>query len=137
MSMLSRFLILSGLLIGLSAPHDAKAEDADLELVLLADSSGSIDDAETAFQRQGHAAAITHPDVMSAIRQGPLRRIAVAYVEWGDSQHQYVVVPWTVIDGPGAFVVKARDRVSFKMAVRRKLMLEIASGDPPGHTSFG
>jgi hypothetical protein len=78
----------------------AAAQDVDLELVFLADSSGSIDAAESAFQRGGHAEAITHPEVLSAISQGQLRRIAVTYVEWGDSRHQDVVVPWTIIDGP-------------------------------------
>jgi hypothetical protein len=77
----------------------AGAEDVDLELVFLADSSGSIDSAETAFQRQGHADALQHPDVVSAVRQGVLGRIAVVYVEWGDMYHQDVVVPWTIIDG--------------------------------------
>ena len=37
------------------------AERVDLELVLLADASGSIDEAEIRFQRQGYASAITHP----------------------------------------------------------------------------
>jgi hypothetical protein len=80
-----------------SAP--ASAQQVDVELVFLADSSGSIDSAESAFQRQGHASALAHPDVLKAIRAGITGRIAVAYVEWGDSLHQDVVVPWTVIDG--------------------------------------
>ena len=37
------------------------AEQVDLELVLLADASGSIDAEEVQFQRQGYAAAITDP----------------------------------------------------------------------------
>ena len=98
--MLSRFLPFACIFTLLVAPSPAIAQDVDLELVLLADSSGSIDAAESAFQRGGHAEAITHPDVLSAISQGQLRRIAVTYVEWGDSAHQDVVVPWTVIDGP-------------------------------------
>jgi Protein of unknown function (DUF1194) len=61
----------------------AAAERVDLELVLLADASGSIDDAEIHFQRQGYASAITHPAVLDAILQGYDQRIAVAYVEWG------------------------------------------------------
>lgn len=94
-------LLLLACLAGLfSTPAALAVEDVDLELVFLADSSGSIDSAETAFQRQGHAEAITHPDVISAIRAGLLQRIAVTYVEWGDMQHQDVVVPWTIIDGP-------------------------------------
>ena len=75
-------------------------EEVDLELVLLADASGSIDDAEIQFQRLGYATAITHPQVIDAILQGYAQRIAVTYVEWGDETSQEVVVPWTVIDGP-------------------------------------
>ena len=223
----------------------ANAEDVDLELVFLADSSGSIDRAENMFQREGHARAITHPEVISAITQGLLQRIAVTYVEWGNAANQDVVVPWTIIDGvetaqkfaeallaaprraqgfnaigsalatgqaliegndirgnrmvmdlsgdsannwdgvpirlardnavaagmiinglpilcreldcggrpvsydlekafeekiiggPGAFVVTARDRGSFEMAVRRKLILEIAGYEPPGRDRYG
>jgi hypothetical protein len=97
-------IIRQRLLIGLFAcilPFSpAKAQDTDLELVFLADSSGSIDTAESAFQRQGHAMAISHPDVLSAINSGLLRKIAITYVEWGDAFHQDVVVPWMIIDGP-------------------------------------
>jgi hypothetical protein len=75
------------------------AEEVDLELVLLADASRSIDDAEIRFQRQGYADAINHPEVLGAIEQGFRQRIAITYVEWGDAASQEVVVPWTVIDG--------------------------------------
>ncbi|MEM7043117.1 MAG: DUF1194 domain-containing protein [Pseudomonadota bacterium] len=75
------------------------ADEVDLELVLLADASRSIDNAEIRFQRQGYADAITHPDVLSAIEQGFRQRIAITYVEWGDMTSQEVVVPWTIIDG--------------------------------------
>lgn len=74
-------------------------DDVDLELVLLADASRSIDNAEILFQRQGYADAITHPDVLGAIEQGFRQRIAVTYVEWGDASSQEVVVPWTIVDG--------------------------------------
>jgi Protein of unknown function (DUF1194) len=71
----------------------------DLELVLLADATGSIDDAEITFQRQGYAGAITDPAVISAIRNTAYGRIAVTYVEWADAVSQDIVVDWTVIDG--------------------------------------
>lgn len=77
-------------------------ERVDLELVLLADASQSIDDGEIRFQRQGYAAAITHPDVLAAISYGYERRIALTYVEWGDAMSQEVVVPWTIVDGPAS-----------------------------------
>jgi Protein of unknown function (DUF1194) len=93
---------LSGAAIMLAAATPGEAQQVDVELVFLADSSGSIDAGESAFQRGGHAAALTHPDVLSAIRKGVMGRIAVTYVEWGNAAHQDVVVPWTIIDGEAA-----------------------------------
>ena len=74
------------------------AQEVDLELVLLADASGSIDQAEIDFQRQGYAQAITHPDVLYAISSTLAGSIAVTYVEW--AANQAVVVDWTVIATP-------------------------------------
>lgn len=78
----------------------AAAEDVDLELVLLADASGSIDMAEIRFQRQGYADAITDPAVLAAIANTAHGRIAVTYVEWASAGEEHVVVPWTIIAGP-------------------------------------
>ncbi len=77
----------------------ARAERVDLELVLLADATGSIDQAELVFQRQGYADAVRSPEVLSAIASGFDGRIAVTYVEWAAAGSQDVVVPWMVIDG--------------------------------------
>ena len=87
------------LLMGALESQAGAQTRVDLELVLLADASRSIDDGEIRFQRQGYAAAITHPDVLAVIAQGYEQRIAVTYVEWGDAASQDVVVPWTVVDG--------------------------------------
>src|SRR3546814_8928814 len=70
--------------------------------MLLADSTGSIDDREVFWQRQGYADAITDADILSAIALGPDQKIAVTYVEWGNETSQEVVVPWTIIDGAAA-----------------------------------
>jgi hypothetical protein len=78
----------------------ASAKDLDLELVLLADATGSIDADEIRFQRKGYADAITDPLVLSAIQNGAYGKIAVTYVEWGDFDSQDVVVDWSIIDGP-------------------------------------
>ena len=91
-----------GLCAAAAVDGGARAESVDLELVLLADASGSIDDAEIQFQRQGYASAITHPAVLDAIAQGYDQRIAVTYVEWGGVGSQEVVVPWTIVDGPAS-----------------------------------
>ncbi|MCA0872192.1 DUF1194 domain-containing protein [Seohaeicola saemankumensis] len=74
------------------------AQDVDLELVLLADASGSISEEEIRFQRQGYAEALTDPRVLSAIGNTAYGAIAVTYVEW--AANTAVVVDWTRIDGP-------------------------------------
>lgn len=94
-----RILALLLIVFGMQTVSVVAGEEVDLELVLLADASGSIDDAETQFQRQGYADAITHPDVLAAIARGIRGRIALTYVEWADETSQEVVVPWTIIDG--------------------------------------
>ena len=95
-----RFVAMMVVAVGLGIFGAQASEKVDLELVLLADASGSIDDAEILFQRQGYAAAITDPTVLAAIAGGYDQKIAVAYVEWGDMLSQDIVVPWTIIDGP-------------------------------------
>ena len=92
-----RFALMS--LIAIAAAGMAQAQPVDLELVLAADGSGSIDDEEMRLQREGYAAAITDPTVLSIISDGFLGRIAVAYVEWGAADSQHTIVDWTVIDG--------------------------------------
>lgn len=95
-----RKIIAMALLLASMAGTAQAQQRVDLELVLLADATGSINEAEIRFQRQGYATALTHPDVLGVITEGFDQAIAVTYVEWGDQFSQEVVVPWTVIDGP-------------------------------------
>lgn len=86
-----------------SLPGVALAQtEVDLELVLAVDVSRSMDIDELHVQRDGYVAAFRHPDVLAAIRSGPLARIAVTYVEWSGPDNQTVVLPWTLIDGEAA-----------------------------------
>jgi uncharacterized protein DUF1194 len=83
----------------LALPAAAQETPVDLELVLLADATGSIDEAEIRLQRQGYAAAMQDPQVLWAIRNGgQLGRIAVTYVEWASASSQDVVVDWMVVE---------------------------------------
>jgi hypothetical protein len=100
------------LLLILAVPALA-TEEVDLELVLLADSSGSIDAGELQLQREGYADGLSHPQVLNAIAKGARGRIAVTYVEWADALHQDVLVPWMIIDGPESasrFAAALKDR---------------------------
>ena len=75
----------------------ARAVEVDVELVLAADASGSIDAAEHALQRQGYAQALRDPRVLNAIRGGSEQAIAITYVEWTGRGLYAPIVPWTVI----------------------------------------
>lgn len=84
----------------------AAAETVDLQLVLAADVSRSVDDGEFQLQRQGYATAFQDPRVMRAIRSGQYGRIAVCYVEWSGPESLAVIADWTVVgddESAGAF----------------------------------
>ena len=92
------FALIALPLAALPAAAQEAGREVDLELVLLADASGSIDQAEIDLQRQGYAEAITHPDVLYAISSTLTGSIAVTYVEW--AANQAVVADWTIISTP-------------------------------------
>jgi len=81
----------------LSPPAVRAADPVDLLLVLAADVSRSVTEPKFKLQREGAAAAITHPEVVRAITSGPNRRIAVCFLEWATAGQQNVVIDWTVI----------------------------------------
>ncbi|HEY4135046.1 MAG TPA: DUF1194 domain-containing protein [Alphaproteobacteria bacterium] len=81
-------------------PAAAADTPVDLELVLTADVSRSIDAAEFQLQRQGYAQAFRDKRVIDAIRGGSFQRIAVTFVEWTGIDMQKVIIDWTLVDGP-------------------------------------
>lgn len=108
-----RWSCLALVLVLVSPLPAAAREKVDLELILMADGSGSIDHEEFLLQRQGYARALRHPRVIKAIRGGPLGRIALSYVEWSGPMLQVPIVPWTVIQSAAdieAFAEKLEKR---------------------------
>lgn len=94
--------------VSLSLAATVRAADVDLEVVLAADVSRSIDDAEFELQRKGYAAALMDPRVLKAIAAGPHHAIALSFVEFSGDSDQRVVVPWTAMrDEEGAGSVAA------------------------------
>lgn len=85
------------LLILLAPIGPVRAQATDLLLVLAADVSRSIDDAEFALQRKGYSTAVTDPRVLAAIRGGATGMIALCFVEWSGAGEQNIVADWTVI----------------------------------------
>lgn len=85
-------------LIPLWAPP-SRAAEVDTAIVFAVDVSASIDPATADLQREGHAAAISAPEVIAAIARTPTGCIAVTYVEWSSRGQMRSVVPWTSICG--------------------------------------
>jgi hypothetical protein len=78
-------------------PVNADPVDVDLELVLAADASGSMDVDEQSLQREGYAHALRQPEVIRAIAGGAYGRIALTYIEWAGPGQLVVIVPWTIV----------------------------------------
>src|SRR5258708_4595782 len=85
------FMVLS------SFAGESRGAGVDLEVILAADVSRSIDDAEFDLQRKGYAAALTGPWVLTGIRGRSGGAIGVCFIEWSGDEDQQVVVDWTEI----------------------------------------
>ncbi len=99
---ISPCLILAACLVlaipALAIPAEAQEKiKVDVELILMVDGSGSVDDEEYLLQRLGYARALRNPRVLSAIRNGPLGKIALTYVEWSGADLKVPIVDWTVL----------------------------------------
>lgn len=88
--------VLVAVLAGLACPA-GHAADVDLQLVLAADVSRSIDDGEFELQRKGYAAAMSDPRVLRAIAAGNHHAIAIAFLEWAGPAEQRIIVDWTIV----------------------------------------
>src|SRR5215213_2196918 len=100
---MSRFLwtVLVAAALAPFQPALAQSPDpVDLLLVLASDVSRSVDHPKFMLQREGYAAAVSDPQVLDAIRNGPHGKIAISFVEWSGFGAQKVVINWSMIDGP-------------------------------------
>lgn len=108
--MLAALVIMGGIV----PRAQSQPEGVDLHLVLAVDVSWSMDPEEQRLQRDGYVEAFRDRDVIKAIQSGPTGRIAVTYFEWAGPDIQFLVVPWTIIDGPAA-----ANRLADQLAERR------------------
>ncbi|MBR9762234.1 MAG: DUF1194 domain-containing protein [Rhodobacteraceae bacterium] len=95
----------AGLLALALVPHpaqaQAQAQECRLALLLALDVSASVDGREYALQRDGLAAALNDPDIRRALLQGRAP-VALAAYEWSGRYQQAVILPWRLLDSPGA-----------------------------------
>ena len=92
-----------GLCAGLLAAFGTSqaATVVDVELQLLIDVSGSVDQTEFALQRDGYVAAFQDAAVQAAIldtSNGKVGSIAVQVVFWDSSNNQNIVIDWVHLD---------------------------------------
>ena len=80
----------------LAAP--AKADQVDLELLLLVDVSRSMSAAELELQRQGYVQALRSDAVADALGRALTGRMGLAYVEWAGETRRRVVQDWRLIE---------------------------------------
>jgi hypothetical protein len=85
------------MILGLSA-RQASATPVGLELMLLVDVSGSVDNNEYLLQRNGYVQAFQSAAVQSAIANSQGGAIAVTYIEWSGDSQSSVQVGWTLIN---------------------------------------
>ena len=125
---------------------ELRADAADLQIVLAADVSRSIDDGEFDLQRKGYAAALTDPRVLTAIQGRANGVVGVSYVEWSGEEEQLVVVDWTeirdeedaasvaaaILAAPRSFMGRTSISAAIDFSMRASLR---RSGRPPGASS--
>lgn len=90
--------ILAAAVLGVAGltPLSASAIPVGLELALLTDVSGSVDNTEYLLQRDGYVQAFQDPTIQAAIAS-ITGGIAVAYYEWSGASQQATKVNWTHI----------------------------------------
>lgn len=95
---------LAAMMLAASSSAPLKAQNpaagkiaVDVELILAIDASGSVDDDRFELEKHGFAAAFRSKKVLSAIRAGDHRAIAVFMLQWTGPPQQEIMVPWTYV----------------------------------------
>ena len=87
-----------GMMLSLESPRAyAAQQQVDVKLVLAMDVSGSIDNDELQLEREGTADAFLDPDVIKAIQNGSVGRIAVTMIDFSMPPYNKIVVDWHII----------------------------------------
>lgn len=78
-------------------PEATRAETCRLALVMALDVSGSVNDVEYAQQLEGVAWALDSDPVRTLILKSGVVELSV--FEWSSQNHQFLIQPWTTLDG--------------------------------------
>lgn len=100
LSVICAVVICLGGHVSLNRPARAQTSvlpTTDLILVLMVDTSGSVNQRRFELQRRGYADAFRSKQVLDAIRGQSTGSIAVTMVQWTGPGMQWPAVPWTLI----------------------------------------
>ncbi len=84
------------LALGIGTPALAQTQ-VDLQLALMVDASGSVNQVRFELQKRGYVAALRNPRVLSAILGGRTQSIAITLVQWTGPFLHVQVLPWTLL----------------------------------------
>ncbi len=87
----------------------ARADTADMELVIAVDVSSSVDEQEYRLQMGGIAAAFRSRSVLDAIATLGPGGLAVLVIQWSDDREQVPVTGWRVIRSVADALAFSRD----------------------------
>jgi hypothetical protein len=100
------------ILVGaLSTPALAQSKDdnqADLQLALMVDASGSVNQVRFELQKRGYVAALRNPRILGAILGGRRASIAITMVQWTGPLLHVQVLPWTLLKDEASVLSAAK-----------------------------
>jgi hypothetical protein len=109
----------AALLLAFGVGTPAAAQTAvDLQLALMVDASGSVNQTRFELQKRGYVAALRNPRVLQAILGGRTQSIAITLAQWTGPFLQRQVLPWTLLKddasiGSAASIVEQTPRQLF------------------------
>jgi hypothetical protein len=84
-----------GVSLGWAMP--ASSEEVDVAIVFAVDYSSSVNHEIANLQREGHASALTSPEIIKAVSGNDFGCIAISYFEWSSPGQTRVILPWRQI----------------------------------------
>ena len=95
----------------IGTPAFAQSQDqnqVDLQLALMVDASGSVNQVRFELQKRGYVAALRNPRVLGAIRGGRKASIAITMVQWTGPFLHVPVLPWTLLKDEDSILSAAK-----------------------------
>src|SRR4051794_19256187 len=74
----------------------------DLQLALMVDASGSVNQYRFQLQKRGYVDALRNPKILAAILGGRSQSIAISMVQWTGPFLHVPVLPWTLLKDEAA-----------------------------------